>query len=148
MSRRDLLYLMVAFLVIELPPVSLTSAVAAAAATNRSPDIVGTWQGTLQAGPQLLRIVVQISRSDHGSSKATIYSIDESPEPIPISGVALDGSNLKLTLAGGTFEGVVSVDGVAIEGSLNQDHPMPLTLHRATKATDGRSIPARIASDS
>jgi pimeloyl-ACP methyl ester carboxylesterase len=135
MSLRDLLRAIVASLVIGLPPVPLASVSAATATTTHSPNIVGTWQGTLQVGPRSLRIVVQISRADKGSWKATLYSIDASPDPIPVSALALNGPNLKLAVGGETFEGVVSVDGATIEGTLNEDEPRPLTLHRATKAT-------------
>jgi pimeloyl-ACP methyl ester carboxylesterase len=131
-----LLCAIVAFLMIGLPPLQLSSVSTAAAATTRSPDIVGTWQGTIAVDGQPLRIVIQIARTDGGGWKATTYSIDESPDPIPASDVALKGSNLRFTVWGGPFEGVVSVDGAAIEGSLKGGPArIPLTLRRATKAT-------------
>jgi len=34
-------------------------------------DIAGDWQGTLKAGSQQLRLVVQIARGDSGGWKAT-----------------------------------------------------------------------------
>ena len=44
-------------------------------------DIVGDWQGTLKAGPQELRIIVQIAKADNGGWKATMYSIDQTHRP-------------------------------------------------------------------
>jgi hypothetical protein len=50
---------------------------AQATAENPAKDIVGTWQGTLHAGRDLLRVVVKISKADDGAYKALCYSIDQ-----------------------------------------------------------------------
>ena len=44
-------------------------------------DISGDWQGTLKAGAQELRTLLQIAKSDNGEWKATMLSIDQSPDP-------------------------------------------------------------------
>ena len=51
-----------------------------AAAAPARQDIGGTWQGTL-AGPQRLRVVIQISKAKDGTLTATMYSIDQTPTP-------------------------------------------------------------------
>ncbi len=100
-------------------------------------DIAGDWQGTLKAGSQELRLVVQIARGDSGGWKATLYSIDQGADAIPVNSVTLEGSNLKLTVAAvqGTYEGKLSVDGASIDGTWTQGGPLPLALRRATKET-------------
>jgi|SRR5579863_10153926 len=100
-------------------------------------DIAGDWQGTLKVGPQELRIVLQIAKADNGGWKASMYSIDQTTDPIPASSVALEGPNLKVTvdMIRGTYEGKVSADGASIVGTWSQGAPVPLELRRATKET-------------
>ena len=65
------------------------------------------------------------------------HSIDQSPDPIPVTSVTLEGSNLKMTVdeVGATYEGKISVDGASIDGTWTQGKPLPLALRRATKET-------------
>jgi pimeloyl-ACP methyl ester carboxylesterase len=107
------------------------------ASTLHAQDIAGDWQGTLKAGPAELRLIVQIAKGDAGVWKATMYSIDQTTDPIPVSSVTLDGSKLKLTvdMVQGAYEGKVSADGASIEGTWTQGQPLALTLRRATKET-------------
>lgn len=100
-------------------------------------DIAGDWQGTLKAGGQELRLIVKIGESASGGWKATLYSIDQSPNPIPVSAVTLLGGNLKLNIEAvrGTYEGKVSADGNAVVGTWTQGAALPLELRRATKQT-------------
>jgi non-heme chloroperoxidase len=101
-------------------------------------DIVGDWQVTLKAGPAHvdLRTIFRISKVDRGL-KGEMYSIDESTTPIPVNSVAFDGANVKLTIemVRGTYQGKLSADGNAIEGTWSQGQPVPVTLKRATKET-------------
>ena len=105
--------------------------------TLRAQDIAGDWQGTLKDGAQELRIVLQIAKGDNGGWKATMYSIDQTTDAIPINSTALEGSNLKLTVDAvqGTYAGKLSTDGNSIAGTWTQGAPLPLTLRRATKET-------------
>ena len=100
-------------------------------------DIAGDWQGTLKAGGQELRLVVKIGESANGGWKATLYSIDQSPNPIPVSAVTLLGGNLKLNIetVRGTYEGKISPDGKSIAGTWTQGAALPLELRRATNQT-------------
>jgi uncharacterized protein (TIGR03435 family) len=101
-------------------------------------SITGTWQGALQAAPgRQLRTVIKIAL-DNDKLKATFYSIDQNPTPIPVSTVTKDGSNIKMTIVplNGTFEGKLSADGNSIAGNWTQGGPnIPLNLARATPET-------------
>src|ERR1700722_8606265 len=99
-------------------------------------DISGSWQGTLKTGIDL-RLIVEIAKGDGGGWKATMYSIDQTTNAIPVSSVTLEGSNLKLAIdmVRGTFEGKVSADGDSIAGTWSQGQPLPLELRRSTKET-------------
>jgi hypothetical protein len=101
-------------------------------------DISGTWQGTIQAGPQELRIVLNIAKDENGGWTGIGHSIDQTNQPIPLTSVTLQDSNLKIvaeTLQA-TFEGKLSADGSSIEGILIQGVALPLNLRRANKETE------------
>jgi uncharacterized protein (TIGR03435 family) len=99
--------------------------------------LVGTWQGTLQAGREL-RTVVKVEKTDTGAVKGQFFSIDQGSQPMPIGTIALkDGSmNFAVPGIGGTFEGKLSADGNTITGNWKQgEKPFPLVLTRATPQT-------------
>lgn len=104
-------------------------------------ELTGDWQGTLEAGPQKLRIIAHIEKGEGAAWKATIYSIDQNPDRgvgIPADSAGVKDGNLQFTAAsvGGGFDGKVSADGNSIVGTWKQGGgTLPLTLTRATPAT-------------
>lgn len=105
-----------------------------AATVQAQAPITGNWQGTLNAG-QALRIVVVIASADGGGLRATFYSIDQTPQGMPASAVALQGNTLRLSLPAinGGFEGTLNADRTAIAGTFTQSgNSLPLSLSRAT----------------
>lgn len=100
-------------------------------------DITGTWQGTLHSRPQEQRLVLRIGKNDAGGYRALLYSIDQSPDPVPADSVVLEGANLKVafSLVGFSYEGKLSPDGASIQGAATQAVRLPLELSRATKET-------------
>ena len=54
-------------------------------------DISGDWQGSLKACPQDLRIILKITRADSREWKATMLSIDQSPDRTGSEGWELVG---------------------------------------------------------
>jgi hypothetical protein len=46
-------------------------------------DISGDWQGTLKAGAQEIRILLQIAKSGNGEWRATMLSIGQTPDRGP-----------------------------------------------------------------
>jgi uncharacterized protein (TIGR03435 family) len=113
--------------------------------------ITGTWQGTLDAGPQKLRIVFKIDL-DNDKLKGTMFSIDQKAQ-IPANSVTKDGSTVKIVIAGlGNYEGKLSADGNAMAGTWTQGAPLPLNLARANKETaweipEAPPPPARMAAN-
>jgi len=101
-------------------------------------NLVGTWQGTLQAPNRDLRTVIKISTTDKDTLKAILYSIDQGAQGIPSSSVTVQGSAVKILVPGigGTYEGKLSADGNSIAGTWTQG-PRPLTLNltRVTEET-------------
>ena len=116
-------------------------------------DITGIWQGTLQAG-QGLRTQLRITKDD-GKLKAVMYSIDQSPQPIPVSSIALQGTSFTFEIKqlDVTYTGTLNSDGTSITGNatqggqthaLNFDHVNAETawaLPAPPKVTDPNVVP-------
>lgn len=102
-------------------------------------NITGTWQGTLHVpSGRGLRTVIKISKTEAGSLKAVLYSIDQGGQGISASTVTLKGSEITILIPaiGGTYQGQLSRDSNAIDGTWTQgSHPLPLNLTRATPET-------------
>ena len=114
-----------------------------AAQVVHAQNIAGTWQGTLSAG-KALRLVFVIANANAGGLSAMVHSIDQGGQGMPASAVTLQGSTVRITLAGlgSTFEGQMSADGSSIAGNWSQaGKSLPLTLVRATPDTAWK-IPA------
>jgi uncharacterized protein (TIGR03435 family) len=115
-----------------------TPALRAQTAAHPAPgDLSGNWQGTLKVGKDL-RIIFNIYKGEKDGWSAKMYSIDQTPQPIPVTSVTRQGSAVKILvdMIGGSFEGTLSADGKSIDGSLTQrGHPLPLTLLLATPET-------------
>lgn len=109
-------------------------ALRAQAQSVRKQDVTGTWQGTLsvpQAPDRALRVVFKISAADSDTLKATLYTIDQPSPGIPSSAVAIQGSNVKITIPGigGIYEGKLDVGAMTLTGTwTTAGAPLPLTL--------------------
>jgi uncharacterized protein (TIGR03435 family) len=98
-------------------------------------NMAGQWQGVLQAGKDL-RIVVVITNAD--GLRATMHSIDQTPQGIPATAITLQGTTLRMSFSGigVNFEGTVAADGNTVTGTFTQgNNPLPMTLARANTDT-------------
>jgi uncharacterized protein (TIGR03435 family) len=103
----------------------------------RAQGLAGTWQGTLDAG-RPLRIVMTVTNGDGGSLTAVVYSIDQTPQGMAVSGLTLQASTVKFAIPGigAAYEGRLSSDAGSIAGTFTQGgRPVALTLARATPET-------------
>jgi pimeloyl-ACP methyl ester carboxylesterase len=103
-------------------------------------DLAGDWQGTLAVGAQQLRLIVHIDKADGPTWKASLLSIDQSPDRgarLAADSVDVRGTSFKLAAAQlrATYEGTIAADGNSIAGTWSQGAPLPLTFARATPAT-------------
>src|SRR5262249_21637358 len=103
-------------------------------------DISGDWQSTLKAGPQEIRLILQIAKTSGGDWTATMLSIDQSPDRgagISTTSFSAEGSNIKFAIAQiqGSYTGQLRADGKSISGTWMQGQPLPLEFRRATKET-------------
>src|ERR1017187_2120164 len=89
----------------------------------RAQDISGNWQGTLQTGQgNGLRTLLKISKADNGARKAVMYSIDQSPQPIAVTSMTVQGRNLNssFTPLDVTYTGMLNSDRTTIPGNATQ----------------------------
>jgi len=103
-------------------------------------DLTGDWQGTLGDAPRQLRVVLHIEKTESSSWKATLASIDQTPDwgaGMPIDSVTVEGTSVKLAIAAlrGSYDGTIAADGNSIVGTWTQGRPAPLMFARATPDT-------------
>src|SRR5579864_1686365 len=111
-------------------------------------DITGDWNGTLNANGAELRLVLHITKNSDGSLKATLDSVDQGANGIPVGSATLKDSNLNLKVdaVSGAYEGKVNADASEIDGTWTQGAALPLTFHRGGVAVKPAPKPAK-ASD-
>jgi hypothetical protein len=109
----------------------------------------GDWHGTLKTGGPELRLVLHVQQTGEGAFQATLDSIDQGANGIPVSGVKLQGNHLTLDVQAvkGGYEGAVSEDGKTITGTWSQGgRDMPLTFtHGAAPKTEVPEDTASVA---
>ena len=109
--------------------------------------IAGDWQGTLKPGDVELRLVLHITKNADGTFNATLDSVDQGANGIPVSSVSFKDSKLNLAVNAisphGTYEGKVNADATAISGTWSQGQPLPLDFHRATATVKIEHKPAK-----
>lgn len=112
------------------------------AATQHS--IAGDWSGTLEAGGAQLRLLLHITAAQDGSLTATLDSIDQGANGIPIKSATFkDGKlNLDVDAVHGTYDGNLNKDGSEIAGTWSQGQSLPLTFKRAQPQTTAAPKPA------
>src|SRR5689334_24376131 len=102
-------------------------------------DLTGTWQGTLTLpNGKELRTVIKVAKAEGTGLRGQMFSIDQTPQPIPVNPVTLQGSTVKMSMPGigGSFEGKMEADGNSIAGNFTQGpNPLALTLKRSTAQT-------------
>jgi uncharacterized protein len=99
-------------------------------------QIAGDWNGALEAGGQKLRLVFHIAAFAGNVFEATLDSLDQGSNGIPISSVTVEGSAMRMQsrTINARFEGKLSADGNTIDGTWTQGAPLPLLLKRGGAA--------------
>lgn len=84
-------------------------------------DIDGDWLGTLDTGMMKLRLVLHIVNTDQGLT-ATMDSLDQSANGIPVSTITRSGAslNFEIKAIGGNYDGTIGTDLGAISGTWAQ----------------------------
>src|SRR5215469_11340943 len=123
----------------------MISALIPFAAISFAQDIAGDWNGTLHVNGAELRLVLHISKSADGSWKATLDSVDQGANGIPVSSATLKDSKLSLDVPAvhGTYEGKVNADASEIAGTWTQGAALDLNFHRGGIAAKPVAKPAQ-----
>ena len=110
----------------------LLLAVTLATVAARAQNIVGDWQGTLKVGSSELRLVLHIAKGDNGAFHATLDSIDQAANGIPVSSMSLKESQLDFAVDAvqGVYKGKVNREGTVIDGTWTQAQPLPAIFAR------------------
>lgn len=96
----------------------------------------GSWQGTLEAGGQKLRLVVTVTKSDAGTYAGKLDSLDQGAT-IPIDTITVNGDAVRLEIKSPAivFEGALNKERTELTGTFTQsDQQLPLTLKRSEQA--------------
>jgi len=98
-------------------------------------QISGDWQGALSAGGAQLHLVLHLTAASDGSLTATLDSVDQGANGIPVTSVTLKDAKLSLNIEAvhGTYEGMVNQDATEIDGTWSQGAPLPLNFTRAAQ---------------
>lgn len=96
-------------------------------------DFVGSWQGTLEAGGQKLRLVVTVTKSDAGVYSGKFDSLDQGAT-IPIDTITVNGDAVRLEIRSPAivFEGTLNKERTELSGTFTQGgQPFPLSFKRS-----------------
>jgi len=115
------------------PMLALPAFATAQAAPSESKSIVGDWSGALEAQGTKLRLVLHVKKNTDGTLAATIDSLDQNTNGIPVSTVSQKGNDVKLELSGlsASYEGKLNAAGTEITGEWKQGGTLPLVFKRA-----------------
>jgi uncharacterized protein len=98
----------------------------------------GSWQGTLEAGGQKLRLVVTVTKSDAGTYAGKLESLDQGAT-IPIDTITVkdDAVRLEITSPAIVFEGTLNKERTELAGTFTQaDQRFPLTFKRSEQPAE------------
>jgi len=99
-------------------------------------DFEGSWQGTLEAGGQKLRLVVTVTKSDAGAYAGKLESLDQGAT-LPIDTITVNGDAVRLEIKSLAivFEGALNKERTELTGTFTQGgQPFPLALKRSEQA--------------
>jgi len=96
-------------------------------------ELEGSWDGSLNAGGTVLRLVLKLSNSDAGAT-GTLISLDQGAAEIPVTTITQTGSHVTIGVSaiGGTFGGAMKdgqLSGTWAQGSVT----LPLVFTRSQK---------------
>jgi len=94
---------------------------------SHAEDIEGSWQGTLEAGGQKLRLVITVTKSEAGVYTGKLDSLDQGAT-IAIDTITVDGDAVRME---------IKSPPIVIEGNLNKEH----TELTSTFSQSGQEFP-------
>ena len=95
-------------------------------------EFEGSWEGTINAGGQTLRVRLKLAPGADGSAAGTLTSLDQGNAEFPVTTVTIQGKQLKLDVrnVGGSYDGTLGANG-EIAGNWSQGGgTIPLAFKR------------------
>lgn len=100
-------------------------------------NVVGIWQGSLNASGIEYPIVIKITGKQDRSLTATMDNFYQRMKGIPVDEIAFKEGNLSLRIKSVLLEGRLSKDGLSIDGQWKQGgQSLPIMLLRVDKAPE------------
>jgi len=83
--------------------------------------------GTLKVGSVELRLVLHIGRESNGALKATLDSVDQGMNGIPVTSMSLNPSKLEFTVESfnGLYDGTLNTAATTASGTWSRGQPIP-----------------------
>jgi serine-type D-Ala-D-Ala carboxypeptidase/endopeptidase len=118
------------------------------AATQPS-AVDGFWLGSLQAGPQSLRIQISVKSDAAGREYCALDSLDQGAFGLACANVMFSGTNFSfdVPVVSGHWSGKLSSDGHSLNGTWSQGGALPLNFERQATLV-APPPPRRVAYDS
>src|SRR5437763_1903476 len=109
--------------------------------TDSSPSVVGTWDGTLDAGMARLKLVLHID-AKNGTLVGRLDSPDQGASDLPIDSISLAVNTLHFEMKslGATYEGKLESDGDQIVGEFKQGGQAFALTFKRTGRTATKSL--------
>ncbi len=130
-------------------PLALTFTRDTFVAASKPSAVDGFWLGTLQAGPQSLRIQISVRSDAGGREYCTLDSLDQRAFGLTCSNVLFSGTDFSfdVPVVRGRWSGKLSSDGRSLTGMWSQGQALPLNFERQA-ALIPPSPPPRASFDS
>ncbi len=113
---------------------------------EQAKGVEGDWKGTLKAGGAELHLVLHIAKNSDGTLKATLDSIDQGANGIPINSISFQDSKLSFTSDAihGSYEGKANSDLSSLSGTWTQaGNSLPLDFERAAAGANAEHKAAK-----
>ena len=114
----------------------LLFAILGSAVRAQPAKIVGNWLGTLEAGPQKLRMGLHITENDKGELTSSLDSLDQNVQGIPVRQTIFTNNKLHLDVPAppAQYDGTLNSGGNEIAGTFTQGAArFPLQFKRVDK---------------
>jgi pimeloyl-ACP methyl ester carboxylesterase len=115
---------------------ALIASLIATAHAQTAPPITGDWAGALSVGGTQLHLIVHITSTPDAVLHATLDSVDQGVNGIPVSSITLKDGTLTLDIAAAhaTYTGTLNPTATEIKGTWTQGQSLPLDLHKSATA--------------
>jgi hypothetical protein len=100
-----------------------------------SKEFDGVWEGALAEDGKTLRVRLKLTPGADGLATASLTSVDQGSQEIPVTTVTIEGQQLQVEARGvsGIYKGTLGANGeIAGEWSQGPNH-LPLRFHRAAR---------------